>query len=229
MGLLAGLSVWVRPDGLTLLGPIFFTALFYEGSTSLKGNALVKILIGFGVLLLPYLLFNLALSGNPMPNTFYAKQAEYQAYWLAKPISERILDYLYPIIAGPFIAILPGALIWMTNAARQRNWGALAGVIWLLGYTGIYFMRLPAYQHGRYIVPVLPILYFWGLLGLIEYIHKAKAGSRTSLVWRSLTAALCLLFSVIGARQNAYDVFWIESQGQMGESKCTGRGAFGCS
>ncbi|HLA08598.1 MAG TPA: hypothetical protein VJ022_14220, partial [Anaerolineales bacterium] len=211
LGLLAGLSVWVRPDGLTLLGPIIFTVLLSEDSAAVKGRALLRILIGFGALFFPYLLFNLALSGNPMPNTFYAKQAEYHASWLAKPISERILDYLYPMIASPFIVLLPGVLIWMKRTMQERNWGALAGIIWSFGYVGMYFMRLPAYQHGRYIIPVLPILYFWGLLGLIESIHGLKA-DRISLLWRSLTGVLCLLFGVIGARQNAYDVFWIESQ-----------------
>jgi len=79
LGLLAGLSVWVRPDGLTLLGPIFLTAILCEGNWTLRGEAILKTLIGFGALFLPYLVFNLALSGNPLPNTFYAKQAEYEA------------------------------------------------------------------------------------------------------------------------------------------------------
>ena len=30
LGLLTGLSVWVRPDGLTLLGPVLLTILFVE-------------------------------------------------------------------------------------------------------------------------------------------------------------------------------------------------------
>lgn len=85
LGLLAGLSVWVRPDGLTLLGPILFTAFLQELSLKARGGALVKVFIGFGILFVFYLLFNLALSGTPMPNTFYAKQAEYEAYWLSKP------------------------------------------------------------------------------------------------------------------------------------------------
>src|SRR5512138_3064533 len=80
LGLLAGLSVWIRPDGLTLLGPILFVALLSEPSWYLRGEALWKTLLGFGALFFLYLLFNLALSGNPMPSTFYAKQAEYEAF-----------------------------------------------------------------------------------------------------------------------------------------------------
>jgi hypothetical protein len=212
LGLLAGLSIWVRPDGLTLLGPILFTALLCEGTWSLRGEAVLKTLIGFGALFLPYLLFNLVLSGNPMPNTFYAKQAEYEAYWLSKSITQRVSDYLWPIIASPFLVLIPGVFIWANKSFRTRNWGALAGGIWFFGYIMIYFMRLPAYQHGRYIIPALPIMYFWGLLGVLEFATSVKMNRRVVFLWQVLAAVLCLAFTFIAARQNAYDVYWIESE-----------------
>ncbi len=108
LGLLTGLSVWVRPDGLTLLGPIIFVALLSEKTWHLRGEAVWKTLIGFGSLVLPYVLFNLALSGNAMPNTFYAKQAEYGSFWESKPFLERIGDYLAPILAESFPGPDPG-------------------------------------------------------------------------------------------------------------------------
>src|SRR5512143_3609922 len=40
LGLLTGVSVWVRPDGLTLIGPVVFTILLVEGSFKAKGSAL---------------------------------------------------------------------------------------------------------------------------------------------------------------------------------------------
>jgi hypothetical protein len=212
LGLLAGASIWVRPDGLTLLGPILLTAILTEQSVPSRKNALVKILIGFGALLVPYLLFNLALSGNPMPNTFYAKQAEYQEYWLSKTLAERSIDYMWPILASPFLVLIPGAFIWINRAMRTRNWGAIVGVIWFFGYIAIYFMRLPAYQHGRYIIPALPILYLWGVVGMIEYGFSPRAGRRLVFLWQTLLATLCVVFGLIAARQNAYDVYWIETE-----------------
>ncbi|HLO15573.1 MAG TPA: hypothetical protein VK206_12135, partial [Anaerolineales bacterium] len=212
LGLLAGLSIWVRPDGLTLLGPILFVALLSENSWYLRGEALWKTLLGFGALFFPYLLFNLALSGNPMPNTFYAKQAEYDVYWMSKTIMERVSDYLWPILASPFVVLIPGALMWLFRSIRARNWGTLASVVWVFGYIAIYFTRLPAYQHGRYVIPALPIMYLWGILGLLEYVSSAKANRHVVKVWNIAIIALCLMFELLGARQNAYDVFWIESQ-----------------
>lgn len=212
LGLLAGLSVWVRPDGLTLLGPILFTAFLQETTFRARGGALVKVFIGFGILFVFYLLFNLALSGTPMPNTFYAKQAEYEAFWLSKSLSERLTDYLLPMIASPFIVLAPGVFLWMYKTIRERNWGAIAGLIWFLGYVGIYFMRLPAYQHGRYIIPAFPILYLWGMLGMMDYVSSQKANPRLSFLWRVLLIVLMIAFQWVGAAQNALDVVLIETQ-----------------
>ena len=212
LGLLAGLSIWVRPDGLTLLGPILFTAFLTESSWSARGQAISKTLIGFGTLFFLYLLFNLALSGNPMPNTFYAKQAEYQMFWLTKPLLERITQYLWPILASPFIVLVPGMILWFIKIIHTKNWGAISGVIWLIGYIGIYFTRLPAYQHGRYIIPALPILYLWGMLGLVGFVTSPNANKRIVFLWQVLTGVLCLVFGFIAARQNAYDVYLIESE-----------------
>ncbi|MGZ9223969.1 MAG: hypothetical protein ACXW4M_00285 [Anaerolineales bacterium] len=212
LGLLAGLSIWVRPDGLTLLGPILLTAFLCEDNWSMRGEAVFKTLIGFGALFLPYLLFNLVLSGNPMPNTFYAKQAEYEAYWLSKSFTQRVSDYLWPIIASPFLVLIPGVFIWANRSFRTRNWGALAGVIWFFGYLMIYFMRLPAYQHGRYMIPAFPIMYLWGLLGLLEFAKSTSVNRRFVLLWQMIIGVLCIAFGFIGARQNAYDVYWIESE-----------------
>jgi hypothetical protein len=212
LGVLTGLSVWVRPDGLTLLGPILFYALFSENSWYLRGKAIWKLLLGFGALFFPYLFFNLALSGNPLPNTFYAKQAEFQVYWLSKTLMERVSDYLWPLLASPFIVLIPAALIWLIKSIRARNWGTVAGLIWFFGYIVIYFTRLPAYQHGRYIIPALPIMYLWGILGLLELVFVSKMNQRTVALWHMTIVVLTVAFTFIGARQNALDIFWIESE-----------------
>jgi len=212
LGFLTGLSVWVRPDGITLLGPLLLTAVMIEKNNRDRGNAVFKILVAFSAFFLPYLLFNLALSGNPWPNTFYAKQAEYQAAWLSLSLSYRLNNYLMPILASPFIVILPGAIIWMGRRIRMRDWAAIASLIWFFGYIMLYFLRLPAYQHGRYIIPAFPILYLWGILGMAETVTSEKANQTIARVWPLLLGVLCAIFSVIAAQQNASDVAWIEQE-----------------
>ncbi|HSJ89489.1 MAG TPA: hypothetical protein VK909_19920 [Anaerolineales bacterium] len=212
LGVLVGTSIWIRPDGITLLGPVLFTAIFLEKSAQSFIEALGKTLIGFGALYGPYMLFNLSLSGNLMPNTFYAKQAEYQAYWLSQPLAARLVSYLWPFLASPFLILLPGAFAWIYKKVRQREWATIASLLWFFGYIAIYFIRMPAYQHGRYIIPAFPILYLFGILGMIEYISAVNANRRIVFFWQVFLGVFCVLFSFIAARQNAFDVYWIESE-----------------
>jgi hypothetical protein len=157
-------------------------------------------------------LFNLALSGNAMPNTFYAKQAEYGLFWHSKTLTERMSNYLWPIIASPFLVLIPGALFWLNKRVRSLDWAALASFLWVAGYITIYFASLPAYQHGRYIIPALPVMYLWGVLGLFDFVSSPQTNKRAVFVWQMLAIILSLAFAFIGAQQNANDVRWVESE-----------------
>ena len=75
LGLLIGLSVWVRPDGITLLGPAVLVILLCQPSWPKRLRALVHLGVGFGSPFALYLLFNLIFSHQPWPNTYYAKQS----------------------------------------------------------------------------------------------------------------------------------------------------------
>ena len=214
LGLLTGLSVWVRPDGITLLGPVILHALTGEGSGRNRWRDLSLFLIGFASLFVPYLLFNLVLAGTPMPNTFYAKQAEY-AGWQALPFSSRFGQLSLQFLAGPSLALLPGAIGWFIVSLRKQDWDTLAGMIWFAGYLYLYVERLPMYQHGRYIIPAMPIFFLWGIVAMIEF-TKSKYFGRFHWVvasgWNILTGVLCAVFWVVGANAYVQDVALIESE-----------------
>ena len=210
LGLLTALSIWVRPDGLTLLGPIVLTLLLREKSAA----NLTRFFIGFGLLFGLYLLFNLMLSGNPFPNTFYAKQVEYAA-WQARPLLEKIGLTFLQILTGPSVALLPGVMIWAVKSIRAREWGTLAGMIWVMGFVLIYALRLPPYQHGRYLMPVMPILFLWGLFGALDFLREgaARFGSRVTRVgWGLAIVFLTVAFWALGAKSYGEDVAYIESE-----------------
>jgi len=224
LGLLTGLSVWVRPDGLTLLGPVAMAILFVEKDNSARLREFTKYLIGFGALFVPYLLFNLAIGGTPMPNTFYAKQAEY-ASWQAKPILERMGQLSLQLLIGPGLVLVPGIIVRLVTAVRKREWGMLAAAIWCAGYMGLYVSRLPVYQHGRYIMPAMPVFFLFGLMGFADFIKEfPKTSPREKLTgwqlrdwflqtgWQASLVMLALLFVFLGARAYALDVAVIESE-----------------
>lgn len=214
LGLLVGFSVWVRPDGITLLGPVAVYALLYQGGGVRRWRALYAFLFGTMVLFVPYLLFNLTLSGTPMPNTFYAKQAEYSA-WQALPFVSRFVRLALQFFSGPSLALLPGALLWLTLAMRRRDWGTVVGLVWLAGYLFIYISRLPVYQHGRYVIPGMPIFFLWGLLGLFTCMRQERTNKyHWSLLtgWRLFILGISGAFWLFGARAYAQDVALIESE-----------------
>jgi hypothetical protein len=219
-GLLVGISVWSRPDGITLLGPLILFIVIRPGiKFSNRLRDFFMLLFGLLVLFLPYVLFNLLLSGTPLPNTFYAKQAEYIS-WQSLPMYVRFGQLVLQLCIGPSIALMPGVLIWGIALMRERNWGALAGMVWFAAYVLLYVFRLPVYQHARYIIPAMPVFFLWGLFGLIacskminektDSVVDIKRKMLTS--WRLLVAALCVVFWIFGAQAYAQDVAFIESE-----------------
>ena len=204
----------MRPDGITLLGPIVVHALAGNGSGKKRWQDLSLFLIGFASLFVPYLLFNLVLAGTPMPNTFYAKQAEY-AIWQARPFLSRFGELSLQFLAGPSLALLPGAIGWFMISLRKRDWGTLAAMVWFAGYLFLYLERLPVYQHGRYIMPAMPIFFLWGVIALIEF-SKSKFFGRYHWVaatsWNFLAGIMCIAFWLIGVKAYSQDVALIESE-----------------
>ncbi|OGO23533.1 MAG: hypothetical protein A2Y54_01755 [Chloroflexi bacterium RBG_16_51_16] len=214
LGLLTGLSVWIRPDGITLVAPAILCMLSNDDHLHDKAGDLVKYFVGMGALFLPYLIFNLYLEGSPWPNTFYAKQAEYIS-WQAEPLIERTGLVLLQYFAGSNLILIPGAVLWLYQKAKERSLPWLIVAIWLTGFVGIYTLRLPPYQHGRYLMPAMPIFVLFGLLGLIHFFKSTIFGKRhwfIQTLWITSLAITEILFILLGARAYSRDVAVIESE-----------------
>jgi hypothetical protein len=214
LGLLTGLAVWVRPDGLTLIAPVLVTILFNGQDVRSRSTQITHYFIGFGSLYLFYLLFNLAIGGTPMPNTFYAKQAEYVS-WQTLPIFTRLGQMLLQLLVGPSLVLIPGVVGWAVKSANRKMWGSLAALFWSAGYFILYLLRLPVYQHGRYIMPAMPIFFLFGLLAFAEFDKGGMFGRFHWIgqtIWRASAVMLTFAFIFLGARTYANDVAVIESE-----------------
>ena len=212
-GIIIGISIWVRPDGLTLLGPLFFAVFLTESSLSARLNALLRLALGFGVFFFPYLLFNLAISGTPMPNTFYAKQAEYIG-WQSSPFGERLVFFALQFFQGVSIVLIPGFIQKIITAVRERAWGLLLAVAWMFGYIFLYLLRLPVYQHGRYFMPALSVFLLLGFSGFLENMALLRIPRMQAIRTVFLGTLFIILFIsfVFGGYTYSQDVAYIESQ-----------------
>ncbi len=215
IGLGIGLSAWLRPDGITLVGPAMLVLILVEPDWAGRWRGAILFVLGMGVFIIPYLLFNKSLSGTWLPNTYFAKQAEYAILRMV-PLWRRFLGEAALPLIGVGLLLLPGFGMIIYQSFRSRKWGVLAGAIWVVGYLLLYAWRLPVtYQHGRYIIPVLPVFCIWGLAGFAGWYDPGSP-----LLWKRViektwlfAAGLVLLaFWGLGARTYAQDVAVIESE-----------------
>lgn len=212
LGLCAGASVLVRPDGLLLLPFALARALAAPGERA--GGAL-RTAAGFALVCLPYLAFNQWLAGTVWPNTFYAKQAEYAAL-RDLPLWRRLAQVAVLPFVGAQALLIPGLIVIGWEGLRRRAWEAVLPLGWVAAMIGAYALRLPVtYQHGRYLMPVIPVVVVLGTIGLARSLHWQSArrlvrvGSRA---WAVAAALVGLAFVVLGAQAYTRDVQIIESE-----------------
>ncbi len=214
-GVLTGLAVWVRPDGISMLGPVVFLVLFRPASQCEKWQQSWKIILGFLVVFIPYLLFNLHQAGTVWPSTFAAKQAEYQAA-TTYPLIQRIGSLFLPFLAGGGVALIPGMIAGVIYTWRDRNPAAASIFLWFTGYILMYALRLPVfYQHGRYMMPAMAFYFLFALWGTTRWMRDWSPGKRTNLsrvFWMACILTVTVLFLVIGANVYKTDVAIIETE-----------------
>ena len=227
IGLLGGLLTVTRPEGIVLFSLITLDALgrslYSIPSTRLRPfdraqglPGFLGLLFGFALLLLPYLLFNLTTSGLPFPNTFYAKQAEYRAEIVNFSFAMRLWRVTRPTIVGAQLLLLPGFAFAIYRTIREKRVGAALLLGWWAATLALYAWRLPKdYQHGRYLIPTIPILVIFGSWGTLSLLRLDSRQTIVRALSRAMSIAalvLLLLFWIIGARAYAADVGFIEGE-----------------
>ena len=112
--------------------------------------------------------------------------------------------------------LLPGFILELKDVVQKKDWDKAAAIIWVLGYVGLYAWRLPViYQHGRYIMPAMPLGFIIGLAGMMRWIeleNKSFWRRLVSGVWVGSIIIVTAVFWILGARVYARDVAVIETE-----------------
>jgi len=230
LGLLSGLLILTRPDGVVLL-LLVVVGLGLGASQLAERIKKIGVYGGTAVLpLIPYFAFNLWSSGSVWPNTFYAKQIEYATLLADEPLASRLIRLLYFSLGGPergwqgmsgaHLLLLPGLIIavWLALRSdwRQRQLIRLLPLLWAGGHVALYAWRLPVtYQHGRYLLAAVPVWVLYGLSGwlwLFSRLKDNRVGFIIKNVVRFTFAVLLLGFMLLGGQQYAQEVAFIEGE-----------------
>jgi hypothetical protein len=119
-------------------------------------------------------------------------------------------------MTGIGVVLIPGIGVKIRDIQKNKTWEKFAPVIWVLGYIGLYAWRLPVtYQHGRYIIPAMPIGFIFGLAGLfmtIDFVSKISWKRIISKVWTGVSILVLIIFWIRGANAFALDVGVIETE-----------------
>jgi hypothetical protein len=232
VGAIGGLLLLARPEGIVLVGLLIGVMLLdrywsMDEREGIWGKSLLLILADLGAglvaLIAPYVVFNEIVSGQPFPNTFYAKQAEYQAL-LAMPFLLRLWRVLRRPLIGAQVLLLP-AFIWRavailadfrTKLVPVSPFLRLLPAVWWAAYFGTYALRMPVdYQYGRYLMPTIPFLILYGVVGVSGWLRPRSRRLFARLVSRAMPLAIgCLFvaFFVLGGRAYADDVCVINGE-----------------
>jgi hypothetical protein len=222
VGVVGGLLILTRPEGLLLFGLALIVMLIRSGRSGLIG--LLKAAVAFAIVLAPGAYFNLQASGSIFPNTFYAKQSEYGelmsslSIWLTS-----IGNMLIAPLAGGLLLLTPGVIMWVIHNRRdvkqRARWMWWLPLIWIAVHIGVYALRLPvSYQHGRYLLPIIPIVLLYGIVGtalVFEWIKARRSKPIARLLRRVYALTIVIVFMLyipIGAMAFATDVAIINGE-----------------
>ncbi|HBY95179.1 MAG TPA: hypothetical protein DEP84_14680 [Chloroflexi bacterium] len=231
-GVLGGLLTLTRPEGLWLVALIWLVLVLRsrQGHLDRSARHTGAYVAGWLILVAPYLLVNWHLTGRPFPNTFYAKQAEYHLLIDTIPLWQRLLTQAWlPWIGGQVLFLLglgwvAVRLAWGRRRGVGGQWATsnergttgnqpqktanrirlLVPAVWALGLITIYALRLPVtYQHGRYLMPIIPVALVYGL-----WAFRALVTATPRILSRSLVISagvVFLLFWIRGSLAYAED------------------------
>ncbi len=218
-GVAAALATLTRPEGILLAGLVGLALLVARPNMTwrsllLWGGAAVA---AYLLVLAPYLVYNLRVTGGLLPNTAAAKRME-SAPYLARDYFWRLGNVLTPLAAGGQLLLVPGMVAYLFLLTRSRSFILYALPLgWSAALILLYAATLPLdIQHGRYVIPALPAAIFAGVVGMAWLLRRTRASLVGRVLVRVAALSAVLLFLattfLLGLRAYVQDVAIIDQE-----------------
>jgi len=192
---LFGLAALSRPEGYLLFALSLLTFTHHASRFTHHVSRLLLPIILFAAVVSPYLIFSLRTSGHLLPNTYHAKATisllpgrEFLNF-LSLAARYLILDNFLLL---PFYVLGIGVLL--KRAPLLSLWSA--GLV--LAYA---FLGAVLYQHGRYLMPLIPCNAVIAIVGLLKARRIARRRWRageTRFFGKNLVSVLIGLLVLVG-------------------------------
>jgi hypothetical protein len=217
-GVSVGLAALTRPEGM-LLGALCGAALLLirpRGWLDIVRFGVIA-LLACGVVMAPYLAYNVQLTGGLLPDTGEAKFRAARLLY-EQPLTTRISRALSALLAGGQAVWLLGIVPFVAFAlADRRRVVLLLPLVSSAAHILLYAAQLPeTYQHGRYFMPALSGLVFCGAYGAAQWLAwgRDKLAHRVaSRVLVGVGVATTLAYAlVLGLRAYTNDVAVIDTE-----------------
>jgi len=211
LGLAGGLAILTRPEAILLI----LVSLIYL-TRYCPHTRRWRWWLSFGVVLaipvVPWLGYNLIVSGRPFPGTLYAKRVQWVEPWSIEMAFRFLGNCLSYFGLGPSFLASPFFVLAGARMLREHRTELLTPIGWVIGLLTGYAIILPVlYDRGRYLMPLWPIWIGMSFWALWEWVH-GKSCHKLRLTYLALCLASMLVFWVNGARAFAQNVMGIESQ-----------------
>jgi hypothetical protein len=197
MGLVAGLAFLVRPEASLLVG-IYGIKILLDHRTNFTRLSTTAVIFAVVLLLIvsPWMIFNLQYNGRPFPSTIASKYMQYGypfSIWNSLKYFWMVFLYFWN---GPLLLLVPSAGFAVFTARRQKRTDLYCALAWSLILVLVYAVTLPAiYHHGRYLMPLIPILTIFGVEGLTLLFKTVPLKPRLqSVIWLILTGMILALW-----------------------------------
>lgn len=228
LGAALGAATWARPEGMLLAGLLLGAqvagAVVHPGCvragapaataadggvrTSTLGAALWSGLVWLAVVA-PLAWLNWSLDGSPFPQTVAAKGYAYGPVVTLQTATTYLAQAAAALLPGPLLLLGPLAVYGAAVRLRERSLPAWPVYAWPVLLLAVYAIRLPAaYHHGRYLMPLVPVLGVLGLDGLRLFVARSAFVVLPKAL-AGLTTAMALVTWLNGAVIYAWDVRFI--------------------
>src|SRR5439155_6039885 len=213
LGALAGLAANARPE-LALRGALVWMLEAWRpavppkamapatGARGGRGAAPLAFAGVFVLAILPYMLFSLATSGRPLPNTFYAKSLIPLAM-IGSNVNALRRDYLPGMLQWGMVdnllagfLLVPGLVAWWFRRGARR---AAAVALWPLAFWAYALVLYPRHFNlSRYTIPLVPFLALLAMGPVDLLVQRVRAAT-----WRAaLRGAAYLGFALSAWRSH---------------------------